>query len=87
MKLLALLLLVCFSAPAKSAPEENPEPSSATVTTPPGPTSEEDVTPQPDSSLGAPPGNLQETVRQTLETFVPSEEIDVDKPVDFPTNI
>ena len=33
------------------------------------------------------PGNLKETVSRSLQLFVPSEEIDVDKPVDFPTNI
>ncbi len=32
-------------------------------------------------------GGLRETVTESLRTFVPSEAIDVDKPVDFPTNI
>jgi len=36
---------------------------------------------------GPEPGNLKETVNRSLRLFVPSEEIDVDKPVDFPTNI
>jgi hypothetical protein len=33
------------------------------------------------------PGDIREAVSRSLELFVPSEEIDVDKPVDFPTNI
>lgn len=33
------------------------------------------------------PGDIREAVTRSLELFVPSEEIDVDKPVDFPTNI
>jgi hypothetical protein len=35
----------------------------------------------------APSGNLKETVSRSLLLFTPSEEIDVDRPVDFPTNI
>lgn len=33
------------------------------------------------------PGDIREAVSRSLELFVPSEEIEVDKPVDFPTNI
>lgn len=40
---------------------------------------EDDVKPEP--------RNLREAVTRSLQTFVPSEAIDVDKPVDFPTNI
>jgi hypothetical protein len=40
-----------------------------------------------DDSPVARPGKLRETVTESMRLFTPSEEIDVDKPVDFPTNI
>lgn len=52
-----------------------------------GDQADETPTPQPDDAITARPGNLKETVQRTLQAFTPSEEIDVDKPVDFPTNI
>ncbi|MCB1693557.1 MAG: hypothetical protein KDI19_12390 [Pseudomonadales bacterium] len=48
---------------------------------------EEPAPPPVDEHLDAKPGNLKENVTRALEVFVPSEEIDVDKPVDFPTDI
>ena len=33
------------------------------------------------------PGNIKDEMNRALKVFVPTEQIDVDKPVDFPTNI
>lgn len=62
---------------------EAPDKKDAPAATAPG-----DDTTMPDEDVVQPePDNLREAVTRSLQTFVPSEEIDVDKPVDFPTNI
>lgn len=65
--------------PASTSVEPGKELPSTTSASASGPASEDDSVPQA--------GNLKKTMNQAILQFKPSEEIDVDRPVDFPTNI
>jgi len=70
---------------AQDSETAKPAASEADARSEPG--TEADVKSEADADIKPEPGNLKETVNRSLKLFVPSEEIDVDKPVDFPTNI
>ena len=84
LSLLMMMLVMSTPAWAEEAPEPTEQADEAT------PTAEETTEVIPDDDTDDANGgervsrwNMQRAVRD----FVPSEEIEVDKPVDFPTNI
>lgn len=95
MKRILLLLVLAVQLPVNAATSDPPEPAEAATEETPAPDSTAEETPSPDSTEDAEEsttdqqssGDLRETVEETMRMFTPSEAIDVDKPVDFPTNI
>lgn len=82
-----ILLLVLGALPALAA-EDNPVDAGSEVPTEPVADAEAEQEPaQPEETLPEPTGDLREVLARPVPVFIPSEAIDVDKPVDFPTNI
>ncbi|MDZ7684906.1 MAG: hypothetical protein U5O39_07740 [Gammaproteobacteria bacterium] len=78
------------SDPAESTAKETPA-SDTTASSNQSTDESDDAQPEAsaDDATTARPseGGLRDTVQKTMRTFTPSQAIDVDKPVDFPTNI
>lgn len=77
-------LILFITVLAQAAVGTNPDKANETASTGQETTESSVSRPEPDQ---AQPGDVKDAVSRSLELFVPSEEIDVDKPVDFPTNI
>ena len=88
-KLFAICVLLSLSGGIVAAPAEKPTQDKTAATT--------DAGDKASTTAGAtekklkPPTSEKRSVKtvmnQAIKVFVPSEKIDVDKPVDFPTNI
>lgn len=76
-----LVAVTTLPAVAQTAPAPTPPETTQADAADPAPAEEQEAAPAPTGP------EQQKSLRMILETFVPSEEIDADKPVDFPTNI
>jgi len=88
-RLLAILAVCCLCAGYAAAAEDPEQPADDAAQTEPK-AAQDGETAKPaeaDADIKPEPANLKDRVKRSLKLFVPSEEIDVDKPVDFPTNI
>ena len=88
-RLFAICLLLSIPCAIVAAPATQSTHDKATATTDTG----DKATPKAgdtEKKLKPPTGEKQSVktvMNQAIKVFVPSEKIDVDKPVDFPTNI
>lgn len=90
----AFMLLAVLAAAAAAAPVETPAadtstdthktPAAATTSAATAKSSTKDVVLQKGAKK---PQTATQAVKRAIEVFVPSQKIDVDKAVDFPTNI
>ena len=82
-----ILLLLFVSLPALPA-EDDPAPrGSEAPTTPIADADAGQGSAETKETLPEPSADLRDVLARPAPVFIPSEAIDVDKPVDFPTNI